>query len=349
MKKTFIGLCFGLMVVILIVFGFSTSGFNKKITKIDFPVIGGLLPHDVEYKIDSNVEFSDSKIEPSTQNAVDEVYKLTSSTISKDKTEKLKKIFNLKNSEKTDMGEVVTYSNREHSLSINENGTYMYINKQRNNSKPIDLSDEHCETIANNFLIKNELLPSDFFKNGIAHETKTSALNPEDSVVIRKDVYFNRKLNNKSVYGVSRIIVSVGSEGRIDAVYSLYRDIKSSESVKIKPFNAALNDLKNFKGSIRMNGDAETVNIKKVDLVYWEDSTPDSKQTHIQPVYHFTGETLNKKGNTDIFEAFISAVPDELTVPIETSRDESTHDTKPIKDKIKTIKKDVPKKDPKLK
>ena len=60
MKKTFIGLCFGLMVVILIVFGFSTSGFNKKITRIDFPVIGGLLPHDVEYKIDSNVEFSDS-------------------------------------------------------------------------------------------------------------------------------------------------------------------------------------------------------------------------------------------------------------------------------------------------
>lgn len=46
MKKTFIGLCFGLMVVILIVFGFSTSGFNKKITRIDFPVIGGLLPHD---------------------------------------------------------------------------------------------------------------------------------------------------------------------------------------------------------------------------------------------------------------------------------------------------------------
>lgn len=330
MRKKIIGAISGMLIIVTaLVFGIAQNN-RASITKIDFPIMGGHLPHDVQYNLDSNINFKIEKIKPDKKEAEDKIYKLYKTPKNKkQKTDKLKKIFNLSNSKKIDMGEVISFYNDECSLDINENGTFQYHKKKRNDSKPIHLSDDKCIEIAKNFLYDNELLPSDFFENGVAYVTKTAVNDPNDSTIVGKDVYFNRKVNNKLVKGVSRIIVSVDYNGEIEAVYSLYRDIEEKDiTVKIKDFEIAFNDLKNQKGMIRMNSDAKAVNIKEVDLTYWEDSTPYSKQTHIQPVYHFIGECTDLEGNQDIFEAFIAAVPDEL---LEIKEDKK--DTKPLQEK----------------
>lgn len=347
MNKKIIGLLSGTILAGIIITGVYAFGNNNKITRIDFPTIGGDLPAEINFTLDKEIKFSDNRIKLNSSRFTDKAYKLSLKPENKqEKIYKLKKIFNLEKSTKTDMGEVITFMDENTSLDINENGTFSYT-KRKTNSKEIYLTDKECINIAENFLKENNLLPDGFFENGVAHETKTSVKDPTDSIIVKKDVYFNRKLNEKTVYGVSRIIVSVGSDSQIDSVYSLYRDFDGKgTSIETKSFEEAFNDLKQLKGTVRTGDNTKSVKIKNVDLVYWEDSTPYSKQTHIQPVYHFKGEATDDKGNKDdSFEAFVPAIPDNLTVENKNSQEGSLpSDKKPVKSQVKQ-KKDIPSKD----
>lgn len=137
------------------------------------------------------------------------------------------------------------------------------------------------------------------------------------SKVLRKQVYFHRKLNGKPVYGISRIVVTIGQEEQIDDYYSVYKDIVEENPVKIKDFDSAYSELKQQNGLLTVDADAKEVHINKVELVYWEDSSPYSQQTHIQPVYRFIGESLSSEGKKGKFEAFVGAVPEILTSQVE--------------------------------
>ncbi|MBC2581524.1 hypothetical protein [Clostridium sp. DJ247] len=302
-----------------------------KITKIDFPVVGGDIPSDVDYEIAENVSFDDARLKGAGKLS-DAVYKLKNNKIEKSKISDLKKVFKLEQAEETDMGEVLTYQNKEGTLEIYENGTFVFNVKNKNFDKPVNLSDTKCKEIASEFLDSNNLLPNDFYESGISHETRTAVNNPNDSLVIRKHVYFNRKVNEKKVYGVSRIIVSLGVDGKIESINYLNRDIESlkGDNISIKSYDEALADLKLHKGTVRMNEDTKKVKINNVNIVYWEDSSPTSKQSHIQPVYHFKGDAINSDGKKDIFEAFIPAIPENMTQSIKSNYKLIPGDKKPI-------------------
>ncbi|MEW6173683.1 MAG: hypothetical protein AB1510_11570 [Bacillota bacterium] len=304
------------IIIVLAAVGFNMSSksnpsnrSNQSIVRINFPVIGGELPVNVNYQLDTSAAL----LEKST----DYVFPFVNTTADSKIVTKLKSIFRIENAQSKPIREGTVYENDDHFLRINDDGTFVYHNKHRNDNANIDISDDACIKIAKNFLTKNNLMPPGFFENGVAYETVTSALNPKDSKILRKEVYFNRKINNVVVYGVSRIIVSIGQNGQIDSVYWATKDIAQGEPVKIKPFDTALEDLKQLKGMVRMDETTKKVIIKKVELAYWEDSSPFNKQTHVQPVYHFLGETLNENGSKGTFEGFITAVPDDLTVPVQ--------------------------------
>ena len=348
MRNKLIGLLSGIIFICIVITGVIVFGGNDKITRIEFPTIGGDLPHDVNFTLSQDIEFSDDRLNLDSQGFSEKVYPLYLKPKNKEEqVERLKKIFDLSTSQKTDMGEVITFHNENSSLDINENGTFSYSRKNINNSKAITLSDKDCISIAEKFLKDNKLLPNSFFENGVAHETKTSVKDPTDTTIVKKDIYFNRKIDGKKVYGISRIIVSIGTDAQIDSVYSLYRDIDGyPASIKVKSFQEAFNDLKQLKGTVRVGEGAKTVTIKKVELVYWEDSTPYSEQSHIQPVYHFTGEAIDDQGNKDeTFEAFIPAIPDSLTSESKNSQEKSIpSDKKPVKSQSKPNNEDLPKK-----
>jgi hypothetical protein len=334
--------------VCIIITGVFALGNNHKITRIEFPTIGGNLPDNINFTLARDIKFSDDKLRVNTQGFTDKVYKLSLKQENKEeRVEMLKKIFNLETSQETDMGEVITFQNENSSLDINGNGTFSYTRKNTNSSKAITLSDIDCITLAEKFLKEKELLPDGFFENGVAYETKTSVKNPADSTIVKKDIYFNRKIDGKKVYGVSRIIVTVGADDQIDSVYSLYRNFdKNPTSIKTKSFDEAFNDLKQLKGTVRAGETTKSVNVKNVELVYWEDSSPYSEQTHIQPVFHFKGEAIDDKGNKDdTFEAFIPAIPDNLTVESKKSQAKSIpSDKKPEQSQSKSNKGNLPKK-----
>ncbi len=348
MSRKLIGLLSGIIIICLIITGVFALGNKEKITRIEFPTIGGNLPEDITFTLSQDIIFSDN-ITANAQGSTDKIYKLSLQLKNKEeRIEKLKKIFKIDTGTKTDMGEVITFQNENSTLDINENGTFSFTRKTTDSSQAVTLSDKECINLAENFLKENNLLPDGFFENGVAYETKTSVNNPKNSTVVKKDIYFNRKVDGKIVYGVSRIIVSVGSNAQINSVYSLYRDFEESPTpIKIKSFDAAFHDLKQLKGSVRTSDSTKSVEITNVELVYWEDSTPYSKQTHIQPVFHFRGEAIDNKGNKDdTFEAFVSAIPDDFTSEINESNSKPIPSDKkqPVKSLKKPSSDELPKK-----
>lgn len=298
-------------------FGLKINSHASNINRINFPVIGGELPADAEIQLDSSATFSDEKIKPGKADSVDQMFRFVNTSADSEKTDKLRKVFGLENAKKTVSQGATIYENNKRFLRISDDGTFVYHNKSLDSSSEINLSDDECKRIAKDFLKKNDLATQEFFENGIAHVTKTNALNPNDSKILGKDVYFNRKIDNKMVYGIARVIISIGQDGQVASAYSAFKNYSKGEPVCIKSFDKAFEDLKKLDGMIDMDPDTKKVSIKKVELVYWEDSSPNSKQTHIQPIYHFLGETLNQVGNKGTFEGFIAAVPDNLTTPVE--------------------------------
>jgi len=309
------------VVAICIILALALAGLGMpknsyaNLTRIKFPVNGGELPSNVNYSIDPSVTFSDEKIKPGSPESDDYVFPFSNLSASDEKITKLKQLFNLESSQKRNSRDATIYENEAYFLRINDDGTYVYHNKKRDDDTSMLLSDEISIKIAKDFLTKNNLFPSGFFENGVAHETVTSALNSKNSKVLRKEVYFNRNINGKPVYGISRIIVAINQTGDIDSVYSVYKDYHKEEAVKIVTFDQALLNLKNHKGLINMSETTKNVIIKKVELAYWEDSSPNSKQTHIQPIYRFIGESEDIQGEKGVFEGIVAAVPDNLTTP----------------------------------
>lgn len=281
------------------------------ITTINFPSLGSSISDNAKFSIEDSIK---NKVHDQT----DKVFKYKDDIKIDDKVNILKKVFSLKDGSVNDHGSYRVIENAERTIRVNNDGTYIYHSKIRDNESPNVISDNDAKNNAEKFLTQNNLLIDGFTQSSITYETKTSATNPSDSKVIKKMVYFTRKINGKETSGVSRIVVGIGQDGTVSDIYSAAKElIPGSQNIRIKNSKKAYDDLINLNGMINMNDDVTKVNITHVELAYWEDSTPNSSQTHIQPVYKFIGETYNILGVKGTFNGYVSAIPDELTTTID--------------------------------
>jgi len=128
----------------------------------------------------------------------------------------------------------------------------------------------------------------------------------ETERVVDKNIYFMRVINGIPVYGVSRIIVTVGHKGEIEAICKYYHEIEPGRTVKLKSIEEAFQEVKKNKASSSIHPDAKTAVITKVTLGYWEDPGPSEKPVDIQPVWVFEGFSI-VDGKKHTFDAFVPA------------------------------------------
>jgi len=174
--------------------------------------------------------------------------------------------------------------------------------------KPQNLpSDEEAKKIALDFLKKNGIYDKRFIYCGVAYESSGSALT-NDYKVLRKDVNFFPVVDGKDVYGVSKIIVTVGDNGKIVEVTKWYKEIEEYKKVKIMPAEKAFEKVKNRKSSNSINPMAKSATIKEVVLAYWEDAGTIEEQPYLQPVWVFVGEAVTEDGKVEKFDAIVPAI-----------------------------------------
>jgi|GEM_PF-2166085 len=231
--------------------------------------------------------------------------------------------FNITDYSKNDKSGYLIYENNKAELRIYDSGQFLYYSKMNNiltlNEK-INLSDEECIKKAREFLEKNQLLNMDVFNISVNDITKTNAANLDDEDTIGKDVYFSRSINGSEVYGISRIIVTIAPNGEISEVRSLYRDTGNSIEAKVKSIEEAIESVENHDAMIEIEPGVERVDLEKLEIVYWEDSSPKSETQYIQPVYRFIGKGYTSDGEESNFIAITSMIDEESTIADERER-----------------------------
>ncbi|ADQ39634.1 hypothetical protein Calkr_0056 [Caldicellulosiruptor acetigenus I77R1B] len=191
-----------------------------------------------------------------------------------------------------------------------ETGRWEYINEEEMylNYNPVNVpSDEEAKKIAIEFL-KKEGFYNDRFSYCTVVEASSGDKLTNDYKVLYKDVYFYPSINGKPVYGVSRIVVSVGSNGKIIGVRKWYKDIEEYKKVKLISAEKALEKIKKREASNNINPRAKSATINKVFLAYWEDAGTIEEQPYLQPVWVFCGEAITEDGSRDTFDAVVPAI-----------------------------------------
>lgn len=185
--------------------------------------------------------------------------------------------------------------------------------------------DEKVKLIAADFLKEKGLLPGRFSNVKVVSQTTGSELQG-DLRTISKDVWFYPVIDGKQVYGISRIIITVGNEGEIEGVNKYHRDFEFHAEAPLKSVQTAFDEVKNGKASNSIPPKATEASIVGVEIGYWED--PDA--TYLQPVYVFVGET-KIDGKLEKFDAVVPAVEGVSIESPKTSGQEYESTPKPQK------------------
>lgn len=263
------------------------------------PMPGQGSPSDITYTLEA----------PTNQILSEEkVYKAVPPNVTHESIQTLAKKFGIKGQiTEGSLAQTLEISDDHKQLSGSKNnGYFTYVNKDiyenLNVVRDNIPSDDKCIQIAKGFLTERDLLPKRFEIIKVSHSTSGSPLT-NDEKLLSSDIYFYPTLNEKLVYGVSRIIVTVGNNGEIEAVNKYYKDVAYQENAKLKSPDKALSELKAGKSSNSLPEQAKNAKIKKVTIGYWEDV----EATLIQPVYVISGDA-EENGKTITWDAFLPAI-----------------------------------------
>lgn len=201
----------------------------------------------------------------------------------------LSSIFNLEDSNLiinnlTDTS-ITTSKDYNSSLMTNLNGTFLYSNRNLKLSEN-KLTKNDCQKVVYDFLTKNNLLPNDY----ILYERK-------EKYSDKFEFHYNRKLDMKDIYGDSGITTIINSSGNIESISYFTRPIICQNEITLKSVDKAILELKEDKCYI--SDTSNNIIIDTIALAYWENSTYESTNKYIYPVYYFKGKN---------FSAFVSAI-----------------------------------------
>lgn len=271
------------------------------IPEIQFPSYGGEWNEEItfENKIDADAV--------NNQDMVNQVM-FVKDKASKEKSEKIKNAFDVKEGKMTDTDNAAVYKEDDRTLMLYDNGSFLY-RQDRDETGEVKLSDESCKEMAQEFLEDNQLLTDEFEYVGVGYDTLTDLSNPEEEKVIGKLVYYERKINGIDVEGNSKIYVAFDNQGEISEAYSSYREVERTvEPNEVVALEAAIEKAEKLEGYIVMDEEADRIVLENAEIIYWEDSEAFSTNNTIQPVYKITGKAYKGDELLGEFAAVESAV-----------------------------------------
>ena len=200
-----------------------------------------------------------------------------------------------------------TFSNdgsRNYSASENivleiddSNGFWTYTNKaiQENVYQPVPsrISKDECKSLAID-IAKIHEVDLDMYSDIVVVPVEYSKAPSEngkasDSVEIAYEVYFYPVISGKSVYGVSRFVVSFDGDGNVAGIKKQYKDIVPYKEETMISLDDAVKKLEAGEASINVETIYEQANITDYDIVYYADVSSIDEQPYLQPIYCLKG------------------------------------------------------------
>lgn len=227
--------------------------------------------------------------------------------------------------------------NRNYSASENvilevdeSNGFWTYTNKvvQENIYSPIPsrISEDECKSLASDIAKVHEV-DLDMFTDIKVVPVEYSMAPSEDGtasdpIAVAYDVYFYPIINGKSVYGVSRFVVSLDGDGNVAGIKKQYKDIIPYQEETIISLDEAVNKLKAGEASVNVMSAYEQAEINEYNIVYYADVSSIDEQPYMQPIYCLEGtvsggeaDHLQSKGGDGEGDNGFTALVPALQIP----------------------------------
>lgn len=186
--------------------------------------------------------------------------------------------------------------------AINTNAS----NTTNESTEEVTISDSKCIEIAKNFLDNYKIRPKNYDFASVGTTTTGGFNCPEK--IIKKSVYFFPSIDDKQVYGNSKIYVDINSKGDIIKICGCNRNIKPNEKQESNIISAdkAIEMVKNNHPDVSANisGNEKKVTVKEAELMYYSDINMDT----IQPIWSISGIAENTDETTSEYEALIPAI-----------------------------------------
>lgn len=176
------------------------------------------------------------------------------------------------------------------------------------NTAEVTITDQNCRLLAEQFIEESGINISDYIFSKIGYDILTE-LDSNKELVVTKTVYFTKQIDNLDIYGNTIFYISIVNDGTISTVYSSSTDIENKYEVdekNIVNLDEAIEKAKNLEGSIEFPEESDRIILEKVEVAYWEDSSPGSDNYTIQPVYLIKGTAYsdnNVVGEAQFIEA----------------------------------------------
>lgn len=145
--------------------------------------------------------------------------------------------------------------------------------------------EQEAITIAEQYIRNNRLYPAD--QLGEPQATPLTSGSGEDETILCWDVYYYPKVDGRPVYGVFRIVVSVGTDGKIVSTLKLAGEYKPAAEVPLKTWDDVRADLASGSYFILSAGSGADSTLTHAKLAYYTDVKSDD----ILPVYSLSDET----------------------------------------------------------
>ncbi len=177
------------------------------------------------------------------------------------------------------------------------NGFWTYTNKaiQENVYQPVPsrISKDQCKSLAID-IAKIHEVNLDIYSDIVVAPVEYSKAPSEDGtasdpVEIAYDVYFYPVISGKSVYGVSRFVVSFDGDGNVAGIIKQYKDIVPYKEETLINLDEAVKKLKTGEASINVETIYEQAKITDYDIVYYADVSSIDEQPYLQPIYCLEG------------------------------------------------------------
>ena len=291
-----------LLVFVLMISLVGCGGHSSVISvpRLNIPMEGSV-PPEISHNIDL------SGVHPQT---TAEIYKFIDAPSNPDKVlDKLAKIFGFSTDAKTeDFGDFIIIEDAGMMIDYETpTGAWSFRDKSYDKTVSHSLpSEKDSATIARSFLMENDLYHERFSMETVVAKYSGDEADKTYSPYCHS-VYFYPTLNDKPILGVSRIVVSVGEDGKIVEVLNYYKDFVSCGEIELASPMSFIDGIKTNQYSTSINPEAISSDITDVELAYWEDGGSCDEQPYLQPVWVFKGTSVLPDGTTETFDVIVQA------------------------------------------
>jgi hypothetical protein len=231
------------------------------------------------------------------------LYKIKKKTITKDDVTNLAGKFNLSSSVEEDHDNFTIRESKRMLQHSKNTDKFIYLEDTDITTDNNLLTESDAKAKALNILKEMGIPTNDLKFTEITNQVVTQG--DKIKVPMLQKVYFQQTLNNEDIYGIAKVVVILGDQGKLVGLYNLRNDLEVANVVPLKDKKKAFNQIKE-KGLVDLNATDKdhTAKIHSARVAYYSDPAQD----YVQPVYVLGGTTND--GND--FNSYVPAIDDSL-------------------------------------